>query len=191
MPCMQYNSANLPPAAGTAELPNGVLVPPVTGQPPNGLNMKSVLDGTSKTIIACETKEQVFSSWYDGTVAWTVGYVGPNQIGPVTLVALVAKSATTSGLYWQVAPGMSTALNAGPRAATPTYCFNSSPGGGSPAFTGVWQWGPSSDHSGGVVIHLACDASVHSITEDIDGSLYLQLITRAGGEPVTLPDVGG
>ncbi len=55
--------------------------------------------------------------------------------------------------------------------------------------TGMIAWGPSSDHSGGVVLHLACDGSVHAITTDVDPSLYVQLVTRAGREPVTLPDV--
>ncbi len=165
----------------TADTPNGVIIPPLLpGAPPNGLNMKSVLDGTSKTIIVCETKEQTFNSWYDGTVAWTVGY-NPNSTVPTKSI-----TAPTTG-FW-TGTGTS-AINVGPRASTPTTVYLTASSASTPTFSGAWQWGPSSDHSGGVVIHLACDASVHSITEDIDPSLYMQLITRAGGEPVTLPDV--
>ncbi len=171
-------------ATSTLDPPNGVIVPSLSGQPPYGLNMKSVLDGTSKTLIVCETKEQCVNSWYDGTVAWTVAYNPNASVG-------AAKSITppTTG-FWQAGSGGTTAINVGPRPATPTTMYQTSPGAaGCPTWTGPWQWGPSSDHSGGVVIHLACDASVHSITEDIDPSLYMQLVTRAGGEPVVIPDV--
>ncbi len=174
-------------AVATANLdtPNGVLVPSLTGSPPYGLNMKSVLDGTSKTLIVCETKEQCVNSWYDGTVAWTVAYNPNASVQPQK-----STTAPTTG-FWQAGAGGTSALNVGPRPATPTTVYLTSSGvsAGLPSFTGPWQWGPSSDHSGGVVIHLACDASVHSITEDIDPSLYMQLVTRAGGEPVVIPDV--
>jgi hypothetical protein len=40
-------------------------------------------------------------------------------------------------------------------------------------------------------LHLACDGAVHPLTPEIDPSLYIQVITRAGREPVTRPpDVG-
>ena len=171
-------------ASAAADPPNGVLIPSVTGAPPYGLNMKSVLDGTSKTLIVCETKEQCINSWYDGTVAWTVAYNPNSSIPSKGMVAPVTG-------FWIAPVGGTSALNVGPRPATPgtVYLTSSTVSPGLPTFTGPWQWGPSSDHSGGVVIHLACDASVHSITEDIDPSLYMQLVTRAGGEPVVIPDV--
>jgi len=187
LPCMGTLAVN----GNVSEPPNGVIVPPLgnstyPGVPPNGLNMKSVLDGTSKTLIVCETKEQAVNSWYDGTVAWVVGY-NPNSAAP---------SKTTG--FWVAGAAGSSAINVGPRPNNLTnYYITGTPTGGGAAGTNfptgvtTWQWGPSSDHSGGVVIHLACDASVHSITEDVDPTLYMQLITRAGGEPVTLPDVGG
>ena len=37
-------------------------------------------------------------------------------------------------------------------------------------------------------MHLAGDASVHAIAPDIDPTLYMHLITRAGREPDALPD---
>jgi len=189
MACMALNGSSS--SSTSAEPPNGVLVPPLNGNPPNGLNMKSVLDGTSKTIIVCETKEQCFNSWYDGTVAWTVGNNGSLQL-PATSVNSKNPTATPPILFWSVPSGSPSAINVGPRPQTPGNAFNTATtgSGGAPGYkSGPWQWGPSSDHAGGVIIHLACDASVHSITEDIDPSLYLQLITRSGGEPVTLPDV--
>ena len=57
--------------ATVAELPNGVIVPPVTASS-NGTKIGAILDGTSKTIVLAETKEQRVSSWYDGSTAWLV-----------------------------------------------------------------------------------------------------------------------
>ena len=179
--CMSYNSSNPPPS--TADYPNGVIVPSNNGQQPYGLNMKSVLDGTSKTLIVCETKEQSVNSWYDGTVCWTTAY-NPNASAPTK-----STTAPTVG-FWQAPAGGTSAMNVGPRPSNAGVAYLTSGNTGNAcSFNGAWQWGPSSDHSGGVIMHLACDASVHSVTEDTDPSLYMQLVTRAGNEPVVIPDV--
>ncbi|HEY1784438.1 MAG TPA: DUF1559 domain-containing protein, partial [Pirellulales bacterium] len=73
--CMAFGPDD--PATAAAEPPNGVLVPG------SGLDMKSILDGTSRTLIVCETKEPAVNSWYDGTVCWTVG-ANPNASHPPT-----------------------------------------------------------------------------------------------------------
>jgi hypothetical protein len=39
-----------------------------------------------------------------------------------------------------------------------------------------------------VVVHGAVDGSVHNITPDIDPTVYMRLITIAGGEPELMPD---
>ncbi len=52
----------------------------------------------------------------------------------------------------------------------------------------VIAYGPSSNHSGGVVLHGAADASVHNITTDVDPNVYMHIITRAGREPDAFPD---
>lgn len=49
------------------------------------------------------------------------------------------------------------------------------------------QWGPSSDHSGGIVMHAWGDAHVSGLTEDIDPMLYMHLSTRAGREAASEP----
>jgi hypothetical protein len=46
------------------------------------------------------------------------------------------------------------------------------------------QYGPSSQHTGGVG-HLYGDGSVHVISPNIDARVYDALVTRAGGEPST------
>ncbi|HEY1784439.1 MAG TPA: DUF1559 domain-containing protein [Pirellulales bacterium] len=159
------------PAYKDVEPPNGVIVPG------KGLSMKSVVDGTSKTLILCETNEPAVSSWYDGTVCWTVG-ANPSA----------SKQPAVNGNGWWSFPEGTTdacGLNFGPGAGgQPLFA----PGGTTPAQLQPVSWGPSSYHIGGVVMHLACDGSSHAITSDIDPTLYLQLITRAGREPVVVCD---
>jgi hypothetical protein len=46
---------------------NGCIVPP-----PQQVTLKEIFDGTSKTLIYAETRENRYSSWYDGTVSWVV-----------------------------------------------------------------------------------------------------------------------
>ncbi|HEY1784440.1 MAG TPA: DUF1559 domain-containing protein, partial [Pirellulales bacterium] len=162
--CMAFGPNDPPTAA--AEPPNGVIVPG------SGLNMKSILDGTSNTLIVCETKEPAVNSWYDGTVCWTVG-ANPNASSPPV---------RNSSGYWSFPAGTTNAgsLNYGPDKNT---LF--APNGTTPAQTQPVSWGPSSDHT--VVVHLAADASVHAINPDIDPTLYIQLISRADREPATIP----
>ena len=83
-------------------------------------------------------------------------------------------------------PGGQTALNIGPVPdARQAYCPALDGYGASPR---TISWGPSSNHSGGVVLHLAVDASVHNITTDIDPTVYMRVITIAGGEQEPFPD---
>ena len=149
------------------EAANGVLVPA-----PQKLHFEDIEDGTSKTFLFAETRESRYSSWYDGTVSWTVG-ANPNGEPP--------------GVDEDdfIVPRSSTAINVGPdRDSLGAFLPRQLHG----AIQQDWQWGPSSEHSGGVVTHGVADGSVRTITEDIDATLYLRLITRSGKEPVNLPD---
>ena len=51
-----------------------------------------------------------------------------------------------------------------------------------------WQYGPSSDHSGGLVMHLWGDGHVSAMLEDTDPTVYIQLCTKAGREPAIEPN---
>jgi hypothetical protein len=135
------------------------------------LNFKDIVDGTSKTLMACETKEEINSSWYDGTTCWVVAH-DPNETAQPT------RQVTTN--FWI---GTKTALNIGPK---PDINMKYMPGGIN-QITGDWQWGPSSDHSGGVILHLVGDASVRQITDDVQVNVYIQCMTRNGRENVELP----
>jgi len=154
---------------GDGSAANGVLVPN------QGLNMRAIKDGTSKTIIACETRERALNAWIDGSVNWVVG-ANPNSLPPVR---------DEKG-YLTMPKGSGTALNVGPgkpSAATRYLTKSISPNGYE------WAWGPSSEHSGGVVMHVYADAAVRGQTDDIDPTVYLWLITPADNEPVVDPAV--
>jgi type II secretory pathway pseudopilin PulG len=180
-PLMQYgpepNVAATTTIPEDAEAPNGMIVPGM------GLNMKYCTDGFSKTLMLSETIEPAMICWYDGTTAWTTG-INPNTVS--SFPPSKAMTAANPKGFWTVPAGGGTALNVGPvPTATTTY---------SPALAGycvapqVISWGPSSNHSGGVVVHGAVDGSVHNITQDIDPTVYMHLITIAGGEPEVMPD---
>lgn len=164
------------PNTTTAEAPNGAIVPG------RGKGFKDIVDGTSKTLVAAETKEAVLGSWYDGTTAWTVALNPNNPSGQ----PFKNTSTTPPTNYWTVTTG-TTALNVGPR-PNATVRYLASPSSYLSGVSTTWAWGPSSDHSGGVIIHLVGDGSVRSITEDVDATLYTQLVTRAGREPANLPE---
>ena len=149
--------------------------------PGTGLNMKRILDGTSRTLMICETREPAFNIWYDGTTAWTTATPAGTQL-------IRGDTHPTMGFLF-VPPGEVSALDCGP------YCLRSdgtprlyAPAGyttaGFAGQSGSIAYGPSSDHSGSLVMHAAADASVHSISTDIDPTLYVRLVTRDGGEPV-------
>ena len=47
------------------------------------------------------------------------------------------------------------------------------------------DWGPSSDHGGGVVIHSYADGHTQALSDSTDPTLYYRLITRAGNETIS------
>jgi prepilin-type N-terminal cleavage/methylation domain-containing protein len=160
------------PPTANAEAPNGVIVPGT------GKNFRDLVDGTSKTIVVAETKEQAVASWFDGSGSWVVGLNFNSTVpGPVTNTTNIPTKDTAG--YWS-ANGAVSALNVGPR-PTNTVFYSAQTSYG--ALNHTRFWGPSSDHSGGVIIHLIGDGSARSLTEDIDPTTYIQLISRAGREP--------
>ena len=146
-----------------------------------GLNLRKCTDGTSKTLMRCETIEPAMNCWYDGTTTWTTA-INPNSIAerPPSKANPTPSGLPNPGKFWTDYGG-SSAVNVGP-APKETVAY-------SPALKGdcatpqVISWGPSSHHSGGVVYHASVDGAVWTITTDIDPTLYMQRVTRAGREP--------
>ncbi|HZZ70623.1 MAG TPA: DUF1559 domain-containing protein [Pirellulales bacterium] len=170
---------------GTAEPPNGVIVPG------NGISERSISDGTSKTVLLTESKEQYNASWYDGTTAWAVG-IWPEGTQP--------KQDTASGYWIENATGSTTnsngvsipsgAASLAVGSKTITALYYGTAGGNiksvNPNLTTAWKFGPSSDHAGGEQVnHLFGDGGVRSISRTISPDVYMHLITRAGGETDT------
>ncbi len=191
------------------ELPNGVIVPP-RNQSSKGNGIRSITDGTSKTILLAESKEQTISSWYDGTTAWVVA-IPTGDLTTTTVLsnfttsqykpAQPRKSAGTSSgsatqtFFWNLSvtsgvTGAISGINYGPKTdPRQFFCKRAMPNISSlEIVNNAWAWGPSSDHTGDLALHCWADSHVSPLTADIDPSLYMQLVTRAGHEPVTDPN---
>ena len=181
---MQYGSE--PGLAATADIPEGADAPNGMIVPGTGLNMKACKDGTSKTVMICETIEPAMNCWYDGTTTWTTG-INPNTVA--TYPPNKAVGFMNPHGFWQPPSESSMALDVGPAPNAWTAY--------SPALVGycatpqVISWGPSSSHSGGVVVHAAVDGSVRILTPDGDPEIYMRMITIAGREPEALARHGG
>ena len=163
---------------------NGILAFP--GQTGSGANAKvttkgrafrNMSDGSSKTIVFTESKDEKTSNWYSGNAAYTVGAVPGQNV-----------TTQPSGRYagfWMVGSGVS-ALNYGdnrnvaPKFLVQTNCPHSGVGR---------DWGPSSQHPG-VVQHGFGDGHAQAIADTMDASVYLYLITSNGREPIDMEAAG-
>ncbi|HTU26361.1 MAG TPA: DUF1559 domain-containing protein [Pirellulales bacterium] len=183
--CMQYATeeklAATTKVPRDAEPPNGMIVPGT------GLSERDCTDGKGHTLMLCETLEPAMNAWYDGTTAWTTA-LDPNSLAkfPPSEANPGYDGVDNPDHAWVVPNGGRTALNVGPGDDKQVaYC---------PALAGycatprVISWGPSSRHPGGVVMHVAVDGSAHPISDQIDPTLYVRLVTRAGGEAVEIAD---
>ena len=141
-----------------------------------GLKIRELTYGASKTIIIAESKQEIFSSWYSGQSAWCVGFQPDNPLN-ITIqpdgfmgVSNDGSENNRTGLQY----GKSyLVLDATVR--DPWY---------SSEMEGIRDWGPSSDHGGGVVVHSFADGHTAALADSTDPTLYFRLITRAGGETI-------
>jgi len=141
-----------------------------------GVRIREIKDGTSKTLMLCETRETVYASWYDGQAAWVVG------IDPSSRIIKTD----------DFLPGATKHLiNVGSKTGNTQEAYSSVGLLGGTAWPGAVprQWGPSSQHVGGVVMHAFADGHTQAISDQVDPTIYCRLITRSGGEPVDLDDL--
>ena len=135
-----------------------------------GTAITEITDGTSHTLLLAETKECGYASWYDGTLNWLVTN-DPNAAAPPGQPDLLQP--------WTTAQ---TGINVGydPRHPQSQPWLKS--GMVSNPIIGNVNWGPSSEHTNGQVMHVLVDGHVIPITNQVDPQTYLSITTRAGGE---------
>lgn len=155
----------------------GVLIPRLERNY-RGLKLRDVTDGASKTLLITESKHEVFSSWYSGQSVWTVGFK-PDQPPDVAV-----QSDGFNGIASDGRPNNSTAINYGrPWLASPDQIAANDWMWFAESFAGgPRDWGPSSDHGGGVVIHAFTDGHTAALAESIDPTVYFRMLTRGGAE---------
>jgi Protein of unknown function (DUF1559) len=151
---------------GGVPIENGAM--PLTAS--KGFSEKDFSDGTSHTILICETKESSYASWYDGTLNWLVGN-DPNKPPPGE-----NDKPPWTGASISVQRGYNPADAGSLPYLKKTLTANAPQ-------NDVW-WGPSSDHARGITSHGYADGHILSVTDQCDPETYLSLITRADGEPI-------
>lgn len=139
-----------------------------------GLGFQSLSDGTSKVALVTESREETATSWYSGAASYVVGTL-PRATNQPTVPSPLPTNGT---IPWTCVSPCQTALNKGDTKGVTTNYYQSTNPHTPPT---VRVWGPSSRHPG-TVIHGYADAHSEGVTDNIDASVYLHLITRAGRE---------
>jgi prepilin-type N-terminal cleavage/methylation domain-containing protein len=146
-----------------------------------GGSFANISDGTSKTIVVAETREPAYASWIDGATSWMVAMGGttaqPVSFPPAPATAPTgAETVKNAGVDW-ASSNTGIALN---------KTLNPNSAGNVGAYGGIMTYGPSSEHSGGIIVHLMADGSVRGIAADVTPQVYLAAVTRRGAEPASL-----
>jgi prepilin-type N-terminal cleavage/methylation domain-containing protein len=153
-----FSGANVPYSAGNL---GGTLTLEKYGSettaPFTGISLAQITDGTSKTFLVGESREVTKAAWIDGTTGWITAANG--AVTPATT------NATLNGSTLAIQDNTRTAGTYAGYVASGT------------------DYGTSSNHQAGIVLHCYADGHVGQVTPEIDTSLMLNLHTRAGSEP--------
>lgn len=173
-----------------------------------GIKLRDILDGTSNTIIAAESRETRFNAWWDGNTGGmplvaifeplrraAIGMIP--QVGPTAMPPTAALTALNRIVKDPASTPIANAPIAYLRANTELMdridSRDAIPMSGTSARMGIsgtwsnnWQWGPSSEHPGGAN-HALADASVQFYTNSIDEAVYRALVSRANKD-IANPD---
>jgi prepilin-type N-terminal cleavage/methylation domain-containing protein len=160
--------------------PDGTIIP---GRDSRGQSLARMSDGTSKTILMCESREVERSNWYRPQESFTCAFLPSDTVKEEATGKYLPYFATKDGqMNWVPTPMIDrTALNYGP-VFDPKQAYNSNEK--DPLRR---SWGPSSIHPGDVVIHAVGDGSVQEISGSVDAQSYFSAITASGAEAVALP----
>lgn len=143
-----------------------------------GTGFNSVSDGQSNTILFAESREETYGSWISANSTYVVAITPDQGDG----VQKVAPANGQTAVFSVVDAQTITSLNVGqdkkrsPTTAIVYQLQNQNPHGNERVF------GPSSAHSGGIVLHGFVDGHGTSITDNIDPDIYMAQVTRAGRE---------
>lgn len=175
---------------------NGVLAfPGVTGGriTNRGYAFRSMVDGTSKTVVFAETRDQDWNSWYSGLSSYAVGTWPQRDATDVPRAAVAGDiPANAEGPVgtWTIGGQRAIALNQGSKRSDDDSKLEWYMAEGSYIHLNGEnkRWGPSSLHSG-VVLHGFGDGHAKPVKDSVNGDIYLHLITRGGREPVSDTDI--
>lgn len=168
-----------------------------------GIKIRDILDGTSNTVIAAESRETRFNAWWDGntggmplvaifepTRAGTVAGIGPlgPLVGPTSKAQISLNRLIKDPASTPVANAPVPYLRASTELITPvdSRTMGGFTMGVSGTWSNNWAWGPSSEHPGGAN-HALADASVQFYTNSIDEAVYRALYSRANRD-IANPD---
>ncbi len=183
------------PATGTPQPPHN------TYAKVNGTSQASIRDGTSNTAWFTESRDENWSAWVSGYASYVVA---ADPAGPGNKVTKVASSTAANAiqvLSWAAADTTGqTALNVGSNikrlglanavdgttTATQASIYWKAYMHGQGTDASRW-FGPSSAHSGDVVLHAFADGHNSSINANIDRNVYLWTVSRAGQEVIPTP----
>lgn len=176
----------------TAYCGNGILAFP--GQTGSGVTARvtkkghgfqAMTDGTAKTIVFAESRDERQASWYSGLSSHVVG-VWPQRDAQNLPTRQDNQNTANQGAFtFNGNPEI--ALNRGSTRsdaqAEMEWYFASGDDPHVSNDSNTRRWGPSSAHPS-VVLHAYGDGHATSISEDIDGDIYIWQITRNGRETV-------
>jgi prepilin-type N-terminal cleavage/methylation domain-containing protein len=166
-------------------------------------------DGTSNTIMFAESREEDFTSWVSGLSSYVVAADPDGPGHDIAKLNSTGGTATVAGqpltLQWPTASKGQTALNIGSNVKraggnTKSGAKDAKDGTEDVSSKSVYfyqtpwahltsggtalgrAFGPSSAHSGDIVLHGYGDAHGKAVTVAIDRNVYLHQVTRGGGE---------
>ena len=145
--------------------------------PGSKISFRNIKDGTTNTVVACETIEMTLGAWFEGTTAAVWGLMPMTSGGEVKFKSPgTIKEEGDKMRFGCPSPGTPNSMNYGKDGENPQYFCENGPGGNR------WLHGPSSAHPA-IINHLFADGTVRSLSDSLSPYVYMHLITRAGGEP--------